>query len=251
MEKHSRRMEIGIEHLTKKWRNSQLRLVIEKLNLMKGWCEEVWEVRSALLEWMLENDTEVLVDEGEDILDGLEMMEQENSSGVTENIMIDATEIITAIIVANGLDTQRVAPIFQEDGKKTTEKIKRIGRAEGMIRMREEMRKLKNSRKKLTSRTIKDSDFEEMEVKEVRRKDCSRRMERGVLRSDAVDNKLVQDKGQRIQVIGADVEALYPSLSAVEVAEIVYDAVMKTEVKFDNINWVEACKYIALASTEQ
>ena len=76
-------------------------------------------------------------------------------------------------------------------------------------------------------------------------------MDRGVLRSDAVNNRLVQNKGQRMQVIGADVEALYPSLSAVEVAEIVYDAVMSTEIKFDGINWTEACKYIALTSTEQ
>ena len=39
----------------------------------------------------------------------------------------------------------------------------------------------------------------------------------------------VQDKGNRIQVIGSDVEALYPSLEAVEVAEIVYDAVLRME----------------------
>ena len=45
------------------------------------------------------------VKEGEDILDGLELMLTENGSGVTEKILMDATEIITAIIVARGLDT--------------------------------------------------------------------------------------------------------------------------------------------------
>ena len=46
-------------------------------------------------------------------------------------------------------------------------------------------------------------------------------------------------------------EALYPSLEALEVAEIVYNAVMDTKVKFNNIDWMEACKYIALTSTAQ
>ena len=117
--------------------------------------------------------------------------------------------------------------------------------------MREEMRKLKNNRTKPRTRHIKENDFEDLEVREIKRRECSQRMDRGVLRSDAVNNRLVQNKGQRMQVIGADVEALYPSLSTVEVAEIVYDAVMSTEIKFDGINWTEACKYIALTSTEQ
>ena len=62
-------------------------------------------------------------------------------------------------------------------------------------------------------------------------------MERGVLTSDQVDKKFVQDRGTRIQVVGSDVEALYPSLHAIEVAEIVYKAVMETNIKFENINW--------------
>ena len=37
-------------------------------------------------------------------------------------------------------------------------------------------------------------------------------------------------------MIGSDVEALYPSLEAVEVAEIVYNAVMETKLKFENID---------------
>ena len=46
-------------------------------------------------------------------------------------------------------------------------------------------------------------------------------------------------------------EALYPSLEALEVAEIVYQAVLESKVKFDNIDWLEACNYIALTSTAQ
>ena len=53
-------------------------------------------------------------------------------------------------------------------------------------------------------------------------------METGVLRSNKVNNGLLPDRGACIQVIGSDVEAFYPSLEAAEVAEIVYNAVMKT-----------------------
>ena len=67
-----------------------------------------------------------------------------------------------------------------------------------------------------------------MEIREVRRRESSRGMETGVLRSDQVNKRWLQDKGNRVQVIGADVEALYPSLEAVEVAEIVYNAMMET-----------------------
>ena len=120
-----------------------------------------------------------------------------------------------------------------------------------MMKMREEMRKLKNKRLKSMTRTLQMNEFEEMEVREIRRADSSRRLDRGVLRSDEVDRRMVQDKGNRVQVVGADVEQLYPSLHAVEVAEIVYKAMLDTEVKFDNVEWLEACKYIALTTTAQ
>ena len=90
-----------------------------------------------------------------------------------------------------------------------------------------------------------------MEVNRVKRRDCSRRLERGAIRSDQVENTYVQDKSCKIQIVGSDVEALYPSLEALEVVEIIYNAVMETKVKFDNIDWLEAWKYIALISSEQ
>ena len=59
----------------------------------------------------------------------------------------------------------------QKAGNKTSERMKRIGRAEEMIRMREEMRKLKNMKLKPSIRVIRDNDFEEMQVRVVRRGD--------------------------------------------------------------------------------
>ena len=47
-------------------------------------------------------------------------------------------------------------------------------------------------------------------------------------------------------MIGSDVTVLYPSLSDIEVSIIVHDAIMKSEVKFVNINYRLATQYIAM-----
>ena len=59
---------------------------------------------------------------------------------------------------------------------------------------------------------------------------------------------MVQDKSQRMVVVGADVEALYPSLEAIEVANIVFRAVQESDVEFEGIDYMEICKYITLTS---
>ena len=151
---------------------------------------------------MAENEVVTLVEESEDILDGLEAMLEEENSGVSEDVRMDATEIITATLVARGLETNRMAPMFQKAGKSMTDKISRIGRAEGMIRMREERRKVKNQRLKLSNIVYNTTDFEDMEVERKRRGDCTNRMEPGILRSDMVANGMVQDKRNKIQVGG-------------------------------------------------
>ena len=179
---------------------------------------------------MSENEMVTLIEEGEDILDGLETMLEDEGSGVSTEVLIDTTDIITAIILAGEIQPKKLAPIFLKDGKQV---LRKTGRAGSMIKMREELRKLKNQRLKSKTRTLADDDFEEMEIGEIRRADYTRRMDRGVLRSDKVPSKLLQDKSKRIQVIGADVEALYPSLSAMEVGDIVYNAMLETKVKFD------------------
>ena len=54
--------------------------------------------------------------------------------------------------------------------------------------------------------------------------------------------------------LGADVEALYPNLADLEVANICYDAVMKSKSKitFTNINYRKAHLYIAsMQKTDQ
>ena len=70
--------------------------------------------------------------------------------------------------------------------------------------------------------------------------------------AEDVDNEMVQEEVELV-VVGADVEALYPSLTDLEVAQICYDAVMNSKIKFNNVNYRRACMYIALnlSKTEQ
>ena len=60
-----------------------------------------------------------------------------------------------------------------------------------------------------------------------------------------VDNALVQDHGDLV-VVGADVEALYPSLVDVEIANLCYNAIMKSNISFSNINYRRALLYLAI-----
>jgi hypothetical protein len=69
---------------------------------------------------------------------------------------------------------------------------------------------------------------------------------RGERLNDARDvaNDQVQDVLELV-VVGADVVALYPSLTDIEIANICFEAIMKSSVKFQNINYRKARLYIA------
>ena len=54
-----------------------------------------------------------------------------------------------------------------------------------------------------------------------------------------VANDQVQDVLELV-VVGADVVALYPSLTDIEIANICFEAIMKSSVKFQNINYRKA-----------
>ena len=65
-----------------------------------------------------------------------------------------------------------------------------------------------------------------------------------ILYARDVINSMVQDE-QEVVVVGADVVALYPNLTDLEVANICYEAVMKSKVKIRNINYRKGLLYIA------
>ena len=52
-------------------------------------------------------------------------------------------------------------------------------------------------------------------------------------------------------IIGSDVEALYPSLEGQRVAMIVYEAILRSKVKWQKIDYMEATRYIALNWTAE
>ena len=167
-------------------------------------------------------------------------------------MLLDSTEIITALLVARNLDMDTEMPTFQQIGNEdSTKRLSRVCRAESMVKVREEMRKMKELRKAEGSRSVRVEDFQDLEIRRVTRKESSRRKESRGLQAEDVDNSLIQDKSRKIQIVGSDVESLYPSLDAIEVAQIVYKCIMETEVKFRGVDYQEACRLIALTSSEQ
>ena len=60
-----------------------------------------------------------------------------------------------------------------------------------------------------------------------------------------VDNTLIQDILQ-VVVVGTDLEALFPNLADIEVANICFEAVLKSKIAFKNINYSKALLYIAI-----
>ena len=86
-----------------RWSKSNYSLVLGKMTLSERWPKESLNIKQALWEWMAENEELTLVEEAEDILDGLEAMSMAEESECPIEVLIDATEMITAIIVAMGL----------------------------------------------------------------------------------------------------------------------------------------------------
>ena len=60
------------------------------------------------------------------------------------------------------------------------------------------------------------------------------------MRAAETDKALIQDRFSKLEIIGLDVDALYPSLEAIQVANIVYQAVMESKIKFRGVNYQEA-----------
>lgn len=75
-------------------------------------------------------------------------------------------------------------------------------------------------------------------------------MERMISSVDALPED-IQDYSIPFVIIGSDVESLYPSLDIDKVAKLVYEAILKSEMKWENIDFMEACRYIALNWSEE
>ena len=53
--------------------------------------------------------------------------------------------------------------------------------------------------------------------------------------------EIIQDEKDLV-ITGAEVEELYPNLSDIEVAQICFEAIMNSNIKFESIDW-KVCSY--------
>ena len=114
-----------------------------------------------------------------------------------------------------------------------------------LVKIKEEpfdkMRMIRN--KMAESRRAADRDL----AKESKVKEPPMKMWDGeeIIYARDVDNARVQDH-QEVVVVGADVEALYPNLVDIEIANICYEAIIKSGINFNNINFKKALLYLAI-----
>ena len=66
------------------------------------------------------------------------------------------------------------------------------------------------------------------------------------LDSNEVRPEMVQDFGAPMEIIGFDVDALYPSLDWESTEEVVREAVLNSDIVWDDVDILEGCRYIAL-----
>ena len=71
-----------------------------------------------------------------------------------------------------------------------------------------------------------------------------------VIHASRLENSKVQKESERV-IIGADVEGLYPALDDIEVANICYHAILRSSIKFNNINYQKASIYVAMNLTRE
>ena len=121
----------------------------------------------------------------------------------------------------------------KEEGMNNKERRMNRGR-----RMREMRKNLADSRKRKQYRNLAGDDewLEELDR---------------LTSSKEVASDMVQDRSKPMVIIGADVDALYPSLEADEVAAVCYQSVMDSEVSYEGVDYLEAVRYLALNMTEQ
>jgi hypothetical protein len=166
----------------------------------------------------------------------------ENPSGETGS----RSSIIQVKLSAEPLSPSTGPVIRKNTSKQNVTTTSELTRAEKMKLMREKVMTKKLGRKEDMFKPV----MGEVVVEEVTRRALTRRGQRKLLARD-VQNRLVQDRSIPMVIVGSDVESLYPSLDADQVAEIVRDAVMRSRITFDGVHYQEGARYIVLNSSEK
>ena len=85
------------------------------------------------------------------------------------------------------------------------------------------------------------------ELKEKRRNGYKRC---GRVNSKQVSQEYIQDRSKVMVVIGSDAVSLFPSLTKLESAEEVAQAVMESNMKWEGVNYKEAVRFLVLGRDE-
>ena len=112
--------------------------------------------------------------------------------------------------------------------------------------------KMKNLRDKMTASRKRKDRQEIQDATVIRRRKTMPKTWRGekIIYASEVTSSQIQEELDLV-IIGSDVQALYPSLTDVEVGIICYQAVMDSKVKFQNINFKKASQYIAMCLSKE
>ena len=95
--------------------------------------------------------------------------------------------------------------------------------------------------------TIKTSmNFMELLIKNSWSDMMSNLGEGEMLDSREVQTEMIQDYGAPMEIIGFDVDALYPSLDWENTERVIKDAIVESSIKWEDIDIMEGCRYIAL-----
>ena len=253
---------------------------ISLISKWEGWNKEAWQVRNFLVSWLCDRDDGQIVEDTVMMADKVELLTnmQEMSEETKEYTLTEVTELLIMMVESRDSgnieqcqaqhECENLSFEISEDGNLCEVETEiegdddnlDVGEQEDEENEDEEetprthQQKLQALRECRKNKMIwrKKAQFQPVrgEVVVEPRRAKTKRGQR-MLDSMEVDRKLVQDKSKRMVMVGADVEALYPSLSDVEVAEIVYQAIIETDVGFDGVDYMEGCKYIAMNSTAQ
>ena len=133
--------------------------------------------------------------------------------------------------------TQETGPHIKSDSAGDHGGAKKSLRGDRMRQIRD---KMESTRKK------KEQTSMERDITLERKRQPKTWRGQRLVRAKEVSTDRIQDKDTPMVCVGSDVEALYPSLEDVTVAEICFTAIMETEIEFDNINYKEAARYCAM-----
>ena len=125
----------------------------------------------------------------------------------------------------------------EETTKKAYEDNETLDRVGRMRMMRTKMKLL---RKKNELQPVTD----ELKLKKIRMRAKTITGEK-IIHASRMESSKVQKTGERV-IVGADVEGLYPALEDLEVANICYNAILRSKINFNNIDYRKASIYVAM-----